>query len=113
MDPRYMVFDASIKSESEKSLNNVLMVGPTIQRAFFDIVTRFRQHAHVLSADVFKMFRQVNVTEEHCKYQKIMWRFDFSEPIRTYQLNTVTYVQASFSFLAIRALHQAALEAKE
>ncbi|KMQ84115.1 hypothetical protein RF55_18379 [Lasius niger] len=54
------------------------------------------------------MYRQIRVKEEQCKLQRIMWRFNPEEEIKTYELQTVTYGKASSAFLAIRSLHQAA-----
>ncbi|KYM97734.1 hypothetical protein ALC62_11575 [Cyphomyrmex costatus] len=56
-----VVFDASAKTSSGLSLNDVQMVGPTIQQDLFNILTRFRQHVHAVSADVTKMYRQIKV----------------------------------------------------
>ncbi|XP_036346218.1 uncharacterized protein LOC118755493 [Rhagoletis pomonella] len=54
------------------------------------------------------MFRQVEVDKRHRKWQQILWRESTSEPIRTYQLNTVTYGMACRPYNAIRALRQCA-----
>nr|CAH7762483.1 unnamed protein product [Callosobruchus chinensis] len=44
------------------------------------------------------------------KDSKIVWRSNPNEPLRTFQLNTVTYGTTAASFLAIRCLHQLAYE---
>lgn len=54
------------------------------------------------------MYRQILVAEEHKRYQRILWRQEGSCEIKTYELNTVT---APASFLAVRCLHQLAVEA--
>lgn len=56
-----VVFDASAKSSSGISLNDTLLIGPTIQDTLFAILLRFRTHMFVLTADIEKMFRQINV----------------------------------------------------
>ncbi|XP_015189924.1 PREDICTED: uncharacterized protein LOC107073743, partial [Polistes dominula] len=53
-----VVFDASAKSSSGLSLNDILMVGPMIQEDLFTILLRFRSHAFALTADIAKMYRQ-------------------------------------------------------
>ena len=53
-----VVFDGSAKSATGLSLNDVLVVGPTIQDNLFSLLTRFRSHAYVLTADIDKMYRQ-------------------------------------------------------
>ena len=56
-----VVFDASAKSSSRMSLNDCLMVGPKLQDDIFDILLRFRFFKVALSADVAKMYRQVEL----------------------------------------------------
>ncbi|XP_066585561.1 uncharacterized protein [Prorops nasuta] len=105
-----VVFDASCKSTSGKSLNDILRVGPTIQQDLFSIILRFRQHQYALTADIQKMYRQINVAEEHRDLQRILWLDDKDGTIREYKLNTVTYGTATAPFLATRCLQQLAQE---
>ncbi|XP_043263452.1 uncharacterized protein LOC122403788 [Colletes gigas] len=105
-----IVFDGSAKTSSGLSLNDIQLVGPTVQDDLFSIVVRFRKHKFVLSADVEKMYRQVLVRPEDRKYQCILWRSCVDGPINTYELNTVTYGTSSAPFLATRVLHQIGLE---
>ncbi|XP_057666035.1 uncharacterized protein LOC130899884 [Diorhabda carinulata] len=105
-----VVFDASAKIGNGISLNDTLMVGPTIQEDLFAIIIRFRQHNVAMVADIEKMYRQVEIVEEQRDLQRIMWRSDPNLPLEVYTLNTVTYGTAPASFIAIRCLHQLALE---
>lgn len=59
-----VVFDASTKTTSGKSLNDIQRVGPTVQNELFTILIRFRRHAIALCADVEKIYRQVLVQPE-------------------------------------------------
>ncbi|XP_029054805.2 uncharacterized protein LOC114882094 [Osmia bicornis bicornis] len=107
-----VVFDGSAKSDTNTSLNDVLMAGPNLQEDIFSILTRFRTFQYVLSADISKMYRQILVNASQTPLQKIHWRSHADESIKTYELLTVTYGTKSASFLAIQTLHQlAALEA--
>ncbi|XP_018364596.1 PREDICTED: uncharacterized protein LOC108762191 [Trachymyrmex cornetzi] len=103
-----VVFDASCKSSTGISLNDCLRVGPTIQQDLFSIILRLRQHRYAMSADIAKMYRQVKVIDEHTHLQRILWRWNEDEPIRTFRLKTVTYGLACSSFLAIRCLQEIA-----
>ncbi|XP_034195203.1 uncharacterized protein LOC117611378 [Osmia lignaria lignaria] len=58
------VFDASAKMDKGISLNDTLMVDPTIQPSLFEQLMRFRSHVYVLTADIEKMYRQVLVHPE-------------------------------------------------
>ncbi|XP_035898857.1 uncharacterized protein LOC118506181 [Anopheles stephensi] len=101
-----VVFDASSKSSTGVSLNDTLMVGPTIQQDATSILLRFRTRAVALTADVAKMYRQVLVHPTDRSLQRILWRNSPNEPIEEYELNTVTYGTASAPFLAVRSLQQ-------
>ena len=105
-----VVFDASAKTTSGLSLNDVLKVGPIIQADLFNILIKFRKHNVVISGDIEKMFRQVMLREEDRKYQCIFWRANPQEELKRYCLNTVTYGTAPASYLAVRALQQAAID---
>lgn len=85
-----VVFDGSAKSDQGLSLNEAQYSGPVIQSDLFSVLMRFRRHTFVLSGDVSKMFRQVFIAPEHRKFQKILWRFDSTEELRCYELQTVT-----------------------
>lgn len=105
-----VVFNASAPSSNGVSLNDVQLAGPTIQDLLVNIIFRFRRYAVALTADVEKMFRQVQIDERHQKWQKILWRESPNEPLRTYCLTTVTYGMASGPFNSIRAMQQCAYD---
>ncbi|XP_063994337.1 uncharacterized protein LOC135171637 [Diachasmimorpha longicaudata] len=102
-----VVFDGSAATSTGISLNETLHVGPTIQDNIFSLLVRFRLHPYVLTGDIEKMYRQVLVRPEDRIYQRILWR-DGREPVRTFQLNTVTFGLSAAPYLAIRCLHQLA-----
>ncbi|XP_072389396.1 uncharacterized protein [Diabrotica undecimpunctata] len=103
-----VVFDGSAKTDTGFSLNDILMVGPTLQDDLFTIILRFRKHKFALTADIVKMYRQILIKENQRCLQKILWRSDPNSSIETYTLNTVTYGTASASFLATRCVQEVA-----
>lgn len=103
-----VVFNASAKTTNGVSLNDAQMVGPTIQDSLVNRIFHFRLYEVALSADIEKMFRQVQVDDRHWPWQQILWRESPHEPLRTYQLTTVTYGMASSPFTSVRALQQCA-----
>ena len=105
-----VVFDGSCKTSSGISLNDLQLVGPTIQSDLLAILLRFRQHIFVVSADIAKMYRQVLLNPTQRNLQRIIWRFERSKPVEFFELNTITYGTASASFLATRCLAQLADE---
>ncbi|XP_061387499.1 uncharacterized protein LOC133322523, partial [Musca vetustissima] len=104
----HVVFDASCRTSSQLSLNEIMMVGPTIQNNLLITLLRYRCHRYGLTADIVKMYRQILVHPEDRKLQLILWRHDPTQPVKTFALNTVTYGTASAPYLAIRALNYAA-----
>ncbi|XP_018393398.1 PREDICTED: uncharacterized protein LOC108772376 [Cyphomyrmex costatus] len=101
-----VVFDASAKTNIGKSLNDLLMVGPTIQNKLVSHLLRFRFYNYVVTADIEKMYRQVWIHEEDRCYQRILWRVDGK--VETFQLNTFTFGVSSSPFLAIRTIQKLA-----
>ena len=108
-----VVFDGSAKTSSGLSLNNCLMVGPTVQPDLFTLLLRFRFKQVAIKADIAKMYRQFAVHPDDAKYQWLVWRESPNIPIRTFQLNTVTYGTSAAPFLATRCLNQLAVEGRE
>lgn len=105
-----VVFDGSARSSTGVSLNDILAVGPTIQPTLFSTLIRFRRHKIAFTADIEKMYRQVNVDTADQDFQRIVWRNLPTEPIRHYRLRTITYGTSSAPFLATRCLHQIGLD---
>ena len=59
-----VVFDASAKSSSDLSLNDILLVGTAIQDNLCPILLRFRMHRIALSADIAKMYSQIGLNDD-------------------------------------------------
>ncbi|XP_008182033.1 uncharacterized protein LOC103309131 [Acyrthosiphon pisum] len=100
-----VVFDASARCSTGPSLNSCLLPGKKLQQDIIDVLTRFRIHQHAFTADICKMYRQIQVLPEYRKYQHILWRSSPHDQLVEYQLNTVTYGVTCAPFLAIRVLH--------
>ncbi|XP_070517427.1 uncharacterized protein [Cardiocondyla obscurior] len=69
-----VVFDASAKTDNGLSLNDLLMVGPTIQEKLFSHLIRFRTYVYVISSDIEKMYRQIVLDKRDRRFQRILWR---------------------------------------
>lgn len=103
-----VVFDASSKSSSNISLNEILHKGPKLQLDLFYILLNFRTHSIALTADIEKMFRQILISEEDGDFQRIVWRENQSEKIQDFRLKTVTYGTTCAPYLAIKTIQQLA-----
>lgn len=108
-----VVYDSSAKTSSGVSFNDIQHVGPVVQDDLFSILMRFRQHKYVVTADVEKMYRQILVKPEQRYLQMILWREQSDQPIKIYQLNTITYGTSSAPFLSTRCLVQLAIECSD
>lgn len=107
-----VVFDASSKTSTGLSLNDVQMVGPVVQCELFSIILNFRLHKYVITADCEKMYRQVLLSKPDRDYHRILWRCTPDSDVSCFVLNTVTYGTASASYLATRVLKHLADEYK-
>ncbi|XP_058456473.1 uncharacterized protein LOC131433883 [Malaya genurostris] len=102
-----VVFDASAASTSGVSLNDTQLVGPTVQSDLVTIILRFCTHQIVLTGDIPKMYRQVQVHEADRKFQRILWLNEMNQ-MTVFELATVTYGCSSAPYLATRVLMQLA-----
>ncbi|XP_073841408.1 uncharacterized protein [Musca autumnalis] len=103
-----VVFDASAKTSSGCSLNDLMYTGPTVQSELFSILLRFRLPKFVFTTDIEKMYRQILLHPDDQKYQLIIWREDTTHPVSYYKLNTVTYGTRTAPYLATKCLQKIA-----
>ncbi|XP_063834411.1 uncharacterized protein LOC135083637 [Ostrinia nubilalis] len=103
-----VVFDASAKTGNGKSFNDIVYTGPKLQNNIVDIITALRLDGIVFTADISKMYRNIDLRPEDRQYQDIFWRDSPEETVSEFELNTVTYGVSSSPYLAIRTLHQLA-----
>lgn len=68
----------------------------------------FKSNKDAFAADGEKMFREVWIHPLDRNYQRIVWRNNPSEPIKYFQICTVTYGTKPASFLAIEVMREAA-----
>ncbi|XP_075225287.1 uncharacterized protein LOC142326586 [Lycorma delicatula] len=108
-----VVFDASCKTSSGISLNDISMVGPTVQSKLISIIIKFRTHIFAMTADIEKMYRQIQIHPSQQNLQFIVWREHPNGKIKSYKLSIVTYDTASAPFLATKTLNQLAIDEKQ
>ncbi|GFS71379.1 integrase catalytic domain-containing protein [Trichonephila clavipes] len=108
-----VVFNASSKTTSSLSLNDILYKGEILRQDLFSILLRFRQHTFVFTTDISKMFRQILINPGHRNLQMILWKDSVDGPVQTYKLNTVTYGTTCAPYLATRTIQQLARDEGE
>ena len=104
------VFDASAKSSTGVSLNDTLMVGPTIHPPLFDVLIRFRLHRVVLVADVSRMYRAVELMQSDRDFHRFFWRNHPEEPLADYCMTRLTFGVSASSFVANMSVKQNAAD---
>ncbi|XP_060800708.1 uncharacterized protein LOC132901847 [Amyelois transitella] len=104
-----VVFNAADRSANGLSLNDTLMVGPTLQMELRHLIMRWRSHPICLTADIIKMYRQVNVAAKHTDFQRIVWRSE-EGIIRDYRLLTVTFGTSCAPYLVVKEMQQVAVD---
>ncbi|GBM56960.1 hypothetical protein AVEN_224872-1 [Araneus ventricosus] len=62
-----VVFNASYKSSSGYSLNDLLYKGGVLQEDLFSILIRFRKHIYAFTADIKQMFRMIELSESQTR----------------------------------------------
>ena len=105
-----IVFDASAKSASGSSLNDLLLVGPTVHPPLIDVFLRFRLHRVALTADVSKMYRVIELVPSDRDFHRFVWRRTPEEPLQDYRMIRVTFGVSASSFVANMSLKQNALD---
>ncbi|XP_055585069.1 uncharacterized protein LOC129737925 [Uranotaenia lowii] len=108
-----VVFDASCRTSTGRSLNDALLCGPVIQDDLRSLILRSRTRQIMLVADIEKMFRQIKVHPNDMPFQSILWRNSPDDEVETYELATVTYGTKPAPLLATRTLKQLAMDEGE
>ena len=102
------VFDASAKTSTHISLNELMAVGPTLQPPLDQTLLRFRMYPVALSGDISQMYREVLLHPEDRKFHRFIWRPDDEQPWQEYEMTRVTFGVTASPYLAVKVLLQAA-----
>ncbi|XP_073827823.1 uncharacterized protein [Musca autumnalis] len=108
-----VVFNASSPTSNGVSLNNVLHTGPVLQSDLTILILNWRFYQFVFNGDIQKMYRQILVNPIHTPFQRILYRKDPNEPIKDYELQTLTSGLNCAPYLAIRTILQLANDIQE
>ena len=104
------VFDASAKSSTGISLNDILLVGPTIHPPLLDVLLLFRSYPIALTADISKMYRAVELPKDDRDFHRFVWRSSSSTPLKDYRMTRVTFGVSASSFAANMAVKQNSID---
>ena len=98
--------DASAKPSSGVSLNDTLVVGPTVHSPPIDVLICFLFHRIALSADISKMYRAIELVPADRDLHRFVWRKDLNEPLKDYRMTRVTFGVSASSFAANMSVKQ-------
>ena len=105
-----VVFDGSAVSTTGTSLNQSLMVGPTRHPTLENIILKFRSYPIALTADVSKMYREVELSNSDRDFHRFLWRSTPEKVIQDYRMTRVTFGVSASPYLAVRTLQQTAAD---
>ena len=105
-----VVFDVSAKSSSATSLNDQLLVGPTVHPPLVDVLLRFHQHRIALTTDVSHMYRVVLLPDEENDLHHFVWRQSPQEAVKDNRMTRLTFGVLVSSFAANMAVEQNAID---
>lgn len=103
-----VVFNASAKTSSGHSLNDLMYKGPNLQQDLLEIILKWRQYRFAYTADIEKCFRMILVNEQDQYLQQIIWRAHERQAMRSFTLSTITYGTKSAPFLTMMTLRRLA-----
>lgn len=86
-----VVFDASARSTSGCSLNDLLLPGPTLYPLITTILIRFRQHLIWMSSDISKMFREVSLHPDERDFHRYLVREQDSNKLKYWRMIRLTF----------------------
>ncbi|XP_075157769.1 uncharacterized protein LOC142231036 [Haematobia irritans] len=108
-----VVFNASKKSTTGLSLNDILYTGPTLQNDLMNVILRWRIFQYVFNGDIEKMYRQIVIDERDRQYQRCLFRDADSGNLKDFELKTVTFGVNCAPYLAIRTLLQLSIDGED
>ena len=102
--------DASAKSSTGVSLNDTLLVGPTIHPPLVDVLLHFHLYPVAFTADVSKMYRAIELTDNDKDLHRFVWRSHPNDPLKDFRTTRVTFGVSASSFTANMVVKQNAID---
>ena len=95
-----VVFDMSAKLTTYVSLNNQLLVGPTVHAPLIDVILLFRQYRVALTTDISRMYRAVLLPEAQRDLHRFVWRRHEHDILKGYRMTRLTFGISASSLAA-------------
>ncbi|XP_071575751.1 uncharacterized protein [Temnothorax nylanderi] len=101
-----VVFNASNSTSNGTSLNDHLLTGQKLQTDLAAVLLRWLLPRYVYSADITKMYRQIEIDPRDVNYQRILWLDRETRAIIAFLLLVLTYGTVNAPHDALRVLEQ-------
>ena len=107
--PLRLVINSSFRSGKEKSLNDILLKGPSSLNDILSILIGWRIYPIAFVGDVAKMYHSVGTGELEGHVRRMLWRdCDSESDIKVYAFQTVTFGDRPAGCIATLALRETA-----
>ena len=97
-------FNASARSSTGVSLNDRLLIGPTVHAPLIDILLQFRQHRVAVTMDISKMYCAILLHKAQRDLHHFVWRRHEHSNLEDYRMTRLTFGVSASSFAANMAL---------
>ena len=108
-----VVFDASAKTSSGNSLNNILLRGPMQYPLISTVLIKFRQHLIGMSSDISQMFWEIGLHEDDRDLHRFVRRIPQTGLLKDWRMTRVTFGVVCSPFLATQVLRQVASDYRQ
>ena len=88
------------------SLNDHLLVWPTVHPSLIDVLLQFRKFKVALTTDMCHMYRAIRLPNNQKDLHRFMWRLDPKQPIVEYCTTRLTFGVSASSYAAYMSLKQ-------
>ncbi|GFX25738.1 uncharacterized protein TNCV_4337221 [Trichonephila clavipes] len=95
-----VVFNATNPTSNGLSWNSIQYNGGLVQNDLFTIMIKFREHPYAFMADVKMMYRMILIHESQQPLLRILWKESPEDPVKTFEMKTVTYGTVSAPFFS-------------
>lgn len=104
-----VVCDASARTTTGVSLNDTLLVGPSLYPRLTTIVNQFRVPAIGMTADILKMYLQVALSPDERDFHRFVHQ-DEAGQLKDWRMKRLTFGVSSSPFLATQVMRQVAVD---
>ena len=92
------------------SLNDQLLVGPTVHAPLIDVLIRFHCYPVAITTNISRMYRKVLLPETQHDLHRFVWRRNKHDTLKDYWMTILTFGASASSFASNMAVkHNAVL----